>query len=344
MKNLLYAVVILLGIVSCKKSKINSFTVAFYNVENLFDTKDDPNTYDEQFTPKGDKKWDSEKYNTKLTNLAKVISDMSEGEAPSFLGVCEIENRLVLEDLASDKQLKRAHYKIVHVESPDERGIDVAFFYDSRIFTVNNQEALQPDLSAFKDKTRDILHVDGTLASGERLHFIINHWPSRGGGKRESEPKRIQAAKALSSIKDKILSQEPTANIIVMGDFNDEPSNNSIAKHLDISCTPTITKPYQLFNVFCQFEKEGKGSYKYRQNWNMLDQIMISDNLLRNSSRLHFVTGSARIKNEYWMQQHGNKYEGSPLRTYGGPNYLAGYSDHFPVSIRLKLSSEGSSD
>jgi len=344
MKYSILAPLVLLCNTSCEETKIDSFAVVFYNVENLFDTKNDPNTYDEQFTPEGDKKWDTEKYKTKLTNLAKVISDITEGGAPSFLGLCEIENRTVLEDLISESQLKKAHYKIVHIDSPDERGIDVAFLYDSRIFTVTSQEAVQPDLSEFKDKTRDILHIDGNLASGERLHFIVNHWPSRGGGKRESEPKRIQAAKALSRIKDKILSQNPTANIIVMGDFNDEPSNSSISKYLGISCTPSTTQPYQLFNAFCQFEKERKGSYKYRQNWNMLDQIMISANLLRDSSRLHFITESAEIKNEDWMQQHGNKYESSPLRTFGGPNYLAGYSDHFPVSIRISVHSKGLSN
>lgn len=337
MNKSLYALVIVLSIVSCNETKVNSFTVAFYNVENLFDTNDDPSTYDEQFTPDGDKKWDTEKYKTKLSNLAKVISEISEGRAPSFLGVCEIENRTVLADLAAEGLLKDAHYKIAHIESPDERGIDVAFLYDSRLFSITNQEVTQPDLSMFNDKTRDILHIDGTLITGDRIHFIINHWPSRGGGQRESEPKRIQAAKALASIKDNIYSQEPEAVIIVMGDFNDEPSNNSISKTLSVSCASTATAPNQLFNAFCDLEKQDKGSYKYRDHWDMLDQIMVSKSLVSETSKLYFITGSEAIKSDDWMQQHGNKYEGSPLRTFGGPNYLAGYSDHFPVSLKIGL-------
>jgi endonuclease/exonuclease/phosphatase family metal-dependent hydrolase len=266
-----------------------------------------------------------------------VISDISAGTAPSFLGVCEVENETVLQDLVSQKLLKNAHYKIAHVESPDERGIDVAFLYDSRLFTVNKQEVTQPDLSMFNDKTRDILHVDGTLTSGGRLHFIINHWPSRGGGQRESEPKRIQASKALAAIKNNILLQEPNDSIIVMGDFNDEPSNKSIAIYFDVSCESSSTAPSQLFNAFCALEQEEKGSYKYRQHWDMLDQLMVSAHLLSDTAKIYFIPGSEQIKQDDWMQQHDNKYEGSPLRTFGGPNYLAGYSDHFPVSIRFGI-------
>ncbi len=339
MKKVAYLLFFCLALLGCDEKKLadaEGITVAFYNVENLFDTKDDPTKYDEQYTPKGDRNWDKEKYATKLKNLAEVISQISEERAPEFLGVCEIENKYVLQDLIKEPKLKDAHYDIAHIESPDERGIDVGFLYNKNIFKVTDIRAVQPDLSAFDDKTRDILVVEGELANGQKLYFAINHWPSRGEGQRKSEPKRLQAAQALKNIKDEILSNDSQAKIIVMGDFNDEPSNKSISNTLAVSCIESSTASDQLFNAFCKLEKEDKGSYKYRSYWDMLDQIMVSDYLLEDTTGVSYISSSASIKNEHWMQQHGNKYEGSPLRTFGGRTYLAGYSDHFPVYIKLR--------
>jgi len=330
-----YYLLVLLFLISCNESDVNSVSIGFYNLENLFDITDDPETNDNQFTPNGDKKWDKVKYTEKLQNLAKVISQLADNKYPAFLGVCEIENKKVLQDLANQPSLKQANYSVAHIESPDERGIDVGFLYNKSIFTVKEITAYQPDLSIYKDKTRDILYVKGELKNGETLHFIINHWPSRGGGMKESEPKRIAAAKTLLSIQKEIQAKDPDSKIIVMGDFNDEPSNKSIAKTLNVACDIENIEDNQLFNAFCQLEKQGYGSYKYKGYWDMLDQIMISKSLITDTLGIHFIRNSAGIKAESWMIQTG-KYKGFPLRTYGGNEYLAGYSDHFPVYIGLK--------
>ncbi|PCJ67130.1 MAG: endonuclease [Bacteroidetes bacterium] len=319
---------------ACNKQEQYGITVAFYNVENLFDTLNNPKNYDEEFTPTSDRKWDSQKYETKLSNLAKVISELANDNAPTFLGVCEVENRTVLEDLVHNSQIVDENYGIAHIESPDERGIDVAFLYNQSIFSVSEVKAYQPNLSDYKDKTRDILYVIGNTTSGETLHFLINHWPSRGEGRKKSEPKRIIAANTLTKIIQEIQHKNTSAKIIVMGDFNDEPSNKSISETLAVSCNQNTVKKDQLFNAFCELEDQDYGSYRYRSYWDMLDQIMISKSLITDTSGLHFITNSAAIKAEDWMIQTG-KYEGFPLRTYGGNKYLGGYSDHFPVFIEL---------
>ncbi|MDB9882802.1 endonuclease/exonuclease/phosphatase family protein [Bacteroidia bacterium] len=321
---------------ACNEKELPNASVAFYNVENLFDTENDKHTNDEQYTPKGDKRWDDKKYQTKLENLSKVINEIADGKAPTFLGVCEIENKTVLQDLVKQSLIKSQNYGIVHQESPDERGIDVAFLYRKDVFSVKKLDVYQPDLKEYNDKTRDILHVEGQTVNGETLHFIINHWPSRGEGRAKSEPKRISAAVSLNGIKNSILEENENAKIIVMGDFNDEPSNKSISETLAVSCSESVTESNQLYNAFCDLEKEDIGSYRYRSYWDMLDQIMVSKSLLKDSNGLHYMSNSASIKAEPWMIQTG-KYEGFPLRTFGGNNYQAGYSDHFPVYIQLGL-------
>jgi predicted extracellular nuclease len=331
----LYYPLIFLVLISCNEDEVSTVSVGFYNVENLFDTKDDPKTNDNQFTPSGDKEWDNAKYAEKLQNLAKVISQLADDKYPTFLGVCEVENKKVLQDLAKQPALKQANYGVAHIESPDERGIDVGLLYNKSIFKVNKITAYQPNLSSYNDKTRDILYVKGELANGEILHFMINHWPSRGGGRKESEPKRIAAAQMLLSIQKEIQAKDPDAKIIVMGDFNDEPSNQSISKTLNIACDIENIENNQLFNAFCELEKQDYGSYRYRGYWDMLDQIMISKSLITDTVGIHFTPNSAGIKSESWMIQTG-KYEGFPLRTYGGNKYLAGYSDHLPVYISLQ--------
>jgi predicted extracellular nuclease len=309
--------------------------VAFYNLENLFDTLPNIDSSDIEYTPNGEKKWDTDKYTAKLQHLAKVISELANGEPPTFLGVCEIENKKVLEDLIAEPSLKNVDYAIVHLESPDERGIDVGFIYNKSLFTVEHFTAHQPDLSYSNDKTRDILHVQGKVINGETLHFIINHWPSRGGYSEKSDEKRNAAATKLNAIKYSILKTEPNAKIIVMGDFNDEPSNTSIAETLAASCNQSATAKDQFFNAFCAMDNAEKGSYRYKNTWEMLDQIMVSSALLTDTTGIHFKKNSATIKSEPWMLQTG-KFEGYPLRTFAENTYLNGYSDHLPVYIVLQ--------
>ncbi len=326
----------LLILIGCKTPA--TITIGFYNVENLFDTEDEPYKFDEFYTPNSEIKWDKEKYNSKLQNLSQVISELSDKKAPEFLGLCEIENKGVIKDLVNEPLLKPYHYKIVHFESGDERGIDVGFIYQPKVFTVLYKEAIVVDLSKFNDKTRDILYVKGKLNNGETLHFFVNHWSSRRGGRKESEPKRIIAAETLKRAKDKILAKNKSAKIIVMGDFNDEPANTSIDTYLDSEGSATKVNGNELYNPMYALEQADLGSYKYGKWWDMLDQIMVSKALItKHANKYHYQHNSAEIKDNEWMKQHGNKYEGSPLRTFGGRTYLAGYSDHFPVYIKLKI-------
>lgn len=337
MKHIIY---FLLGIdlLGCRAplSKTNQISVGFYNVENLFDTEDEPYKFNEQYLPTSEIKWTEERYNQKLTNLAEVISQLANNQAPHFLGVCEIENARVLNDLIGTQKLQAINYDIVHYESPDERGIDVGFIYNRDVFKVKRSESVEVDLSDFDDATRDILWVQGKLHDVTELHFLINHWSSRREGRKESEPKRIKAAETVNTIKTKILKKDNDANIIVMGDFNDEPRNYAIAEILDVEEKESDTDLDELFNPMVKLEDADLGSYRYRSYWDMLDQIMLSGNLVSGNASLQYVKNSVDIKDDEWLRQHGNKYEGFPLRTYGGRKYLGGYSDHFPVYLLLE--------
>lgn len=317
-------------------SKVPGVSIAFYNVENLFDTHDDPQKNDNWYLPTSEIKWTSEKYNSKLEKLAEVISQINDGSAPDFIGLCEVENKSVVEDLIKESKLLSANYKIVHYESPDERGIDVAFLYNKEIFRVTDSRNIEVDLGSFDDKTRDILYVEGKLGSGEKLHFLVNHWSSRGEGLRKSEPKRIIAAKTLLKAKNEIIAKDPNANIIIMGDFNDEPFNSSIEVALGAKFDQSDVKQGDLYNPWADLKKKGKGSYRYKKNWNMLDQIIISRHLLDPESSVRYIDNSATIFKKDWLIQTGD-YAGFPLRTYGGRKYLNGYSDHLSVCLRLEI-------
>ncbi len=310
-------------------------SVAFYNVENLFDTEDDPKIDDSYYLPTSPIKWDDQKYNKKLSDLAFVISQLADNEIPQFLGLCEVENLKVVQDLVNQETLKKGNFGIVHYDSEDERGIDVAFLYNKTIFSVKETKTYQIPLPD-NDKTRDILYVKGKLANGETLYFLVNHWPSRSEGRKESEAKRIAAAQTLKKAKDEILNKDKNAKIIAMGDFNDEPSNVSLSKYCDSEGDLTKVDANEFYNPMAALENKDLGSYRFRDYWDMLDQIMVSQALLTpTKNKVSYQTNSASIKDEDWMRQHGNKYEGFPLRTFGGQNYLGGYSDHFPVYIKL---------
>ena len=336
MKKTLLILFVLFANLSCKQPEGKTLSVAFYNVENLFDAVDDPNTYDEAFTPKGDMQWTAERLEEKLANLAKVIDQLTELGAPTFLGLCEVENASVVQSLLAEPLLIDENYKFVHLESKDERGIDVAFVYDADEFKVIDFEAFTVDLSQWDDKTRDVLYVKGKTNDGTKMHFLVNHWPSRREGRKESEPKRIAAAKTVNKIRAKILNEDKNANVVVMGDFNDEPSNISISDILKAEDTALGIEQDELYNPMARLESMGLGSYRFRRYWDMLDQIMLSGNLLSTENGYRYVRNSVEIKDDEWLRQHGNKYEGFPLRTYGGRNYLGGYSDHFPVYLKLQ--------
>jgi predicted extracellular nuclease len=313
----------------------NNPIIMFYNVENLFDTVNDPTKNDDDFLPKSKKKWDDKKFKHKIDQLSKVILSINTAP-PTLIGVAEIENAFVLDQLVNDAYLKKFGYKYVHHDSPDERGIDVALIYKEDEFEVIEHRAI-PVFLQKNDKTRDILYVKGKfIGDSQVFHFFVNHWPSRGEGEKVSEPKRIAAAKTLRKQLDK-LTTEPAPNIIIMGDFNDYPTNNSLIKHVKAKPKSQIA-PNEFFNLAYNLHQNGKGSYNYRGHWVMMDQMIVSGNLLlKPNSSYHVLPNALTVFNEDWILHENKKYHDfKPDKTYGGDHYFGGYSDHLPIYIKLK--------
>jgi predicted extracellular nuclease len=312
--------------------------VAFYNQENLFDTIDNPRKNDEEFLPNGKYKWDTERYLAKLNQMAKVIASMNNGAGADFLGMCEVESIEALTDLTKNKQLQKMAYKTVFFEGEDERGIDNAFIYKSSLVkeakgrtVVINSEGIDGD------HTRNILIAEITLKNNEKIYFIVNHWPSRREGEKESEFKRIFVAGEVRKVCDEIYAKNVKANIIVMGDLNDEPNNMSVIGTLGACGAASKTKDKILFNTMKELSMEDQGSHKFKGQWSMLDQIIISANLLNAKSKVKFVTGSAQVYKQDFMLETDEKYKGNPMRTFVGNKYLGGFSDHLPVMIFLEI-------
>lgn len=320
------------------KKTFNIHTVAFYNVENLFDTINDPKTFDDDRTPKGRDRWTAKIYQKKVSSMAKVIAGIGKQisqSSPTLVGLCEVENRKVVEDLIADPQLVSSNYGIVHIDSPDERGIDVALLFKKNHFVptsyYNHPLYLYND-NGKRDYTRDQLLVTGLL-DGEEIHLIVNHWPSRSGGQARSEPKRIKAAELNKKIIDSLLKQNRKAKIIDMGDFNDTPSNKSLKETLQTVAKRNRTKTKQMFNPMESMEKKGLGTSAYRDSWFLLDQIFVSGSLLKKSPSSWYFW-KAGIYNPPFLFNQKGRYKGYPFRSFAG-TYLNGYSDHFPVYIYL---------
>ena len=313
-------------------------TVAFYNVENLFDTVDDTLTFDDDRTSLGKDKWNEERYTKKIGNIAKVLSDIGVEEAkspPSIIGLCEVENRLVLEDLINHPLLRDRNYGIVHYDSPDERGIDVALLYLKKEFIPLNSQARKLLIydAAKRDYTRDQLVVSGLL-QGEEIHFIVNHWPSRSGGEAKSSYKREKAALLNRRIIDSIYRINPEAKIIGMGDFNDDPTNKSFKKFLQTKAKISDLKEKDLYNPMEVMLKNGKGTLAYRDSWNLFDQFYLSERLVSKNFD-GFQLYKSEIFNPAYLITQTGQFRGYPFRTYGSSGYEGGYSDHFPVYLYL---------
>jgi len=326
---------------SQKKPK-KTYTIAFYNIENLFDTEDDPAIDDAEFLPTAENKWDAERYQKKLVNMSSAISTLGSEQAPDILGLCEIENKRVIEDLISQSALKTKNYGIVHFDSPDLRGIDVGLIYKKDAFRPFAEQSCRITLPNGTDKTRDFLLVSGILGGKDTLHVIVGHFPSRRGGTEVSDVKRMAAATQVKSKVDSIQKRSPKANIIVMGDLNDEPTNKSISEGLKAQLQPEKLKTGQMFNAMGALKLEGKGTHAYYNSkektteWNLLDQMILTPNLVNKKSSLRYVLKSASIHNPEMLQQkEPAQYKGQPFRTFAGRKYLGGYSDHFPVFIQL---------
>ncbi len=327
---LLLSGAILFSCSSAKKMLKREYTVVSYNVENLFDTVDDPTIPDEEFLPASEKKWDNEKYQRKLTDIAKVISEVNPQELPEMVGLVEVENQQVLEDLVKTGKL-RDQYAIVHEESPDFRGIDVALIYRKDAFSEIVHEVLPvtfPDDPEFK--TRDILHVTGKMKNNV-VHVFVNHWPSRIGGDEKTEPKRLLAASVLKKKVDQVFAADPKARIIIMGDMNDEPANKSLKETLGAQA-PGSGAP--LINLMMPDDVAGKGTYFYSGNWNMLDNIVVSEAVL-NGKRMWIEDGKGTVFSNDWMIFINKNGDKTPNRSYVGNKYVGGVSDHFPVYFKM---------
>jgi len=317
----------------------NKALFCFYNVENLYDTLDDPKFNDNEFLPTSKKLWNTEKYNKKIENISFVIKDIGEKKInglPDIVGLCEVENEMVLKDLANNPYIKNANYKSIIFDSKYERGVDVALMYKPKAFKVLNTKVYELKFPFDSTKfTRDILLVTGILYT-DTINIIVNHWPSRRGGLKETEPYRLHAAKVCRKIVDSILSLDSLALIVIIGDFNDDPNNKSIKKVLKATGKKELASKTKLYNATYFLFRKGIGSLAYQDKWNMFDQVIVSYGLLKNShKKLRFL--KAGIFNAEYLQIQDGKFKGYPFRTYVGNFYQGGFSDHFPSYCIIEI-------
>lgn len=319
-----------------ERKRYQTFGVAFYNLENLFDTINNNGKYDREFSPSGSNKWDGKKYWSKIGKLSYAISQMTTKTTPSgpaVIGVSEVENITVLQDLVKADAIRDWNLQIVHHDSPDARGIDVGLLYNPKFFrvlSVNNHRLHVPELPNFK--TRDQMCVIG-LMGGARVAVIVNHWPSRRGGEKESSWLREAAASLTRSITDSLYRIDPKMGVIVMGDLNDDPHNKSVAETLGAVKKIDKTVPGGFYNPFWEKLDKGIGSYIYRGSWDLFDQIIVNSNLVDGACGLKFR--NAEVLNKQFLLQSDGQYRGYPHRTFSAGVWTNGYSDHLPTEIFL---------
>ncbi len=342
LKNLLILTLVFsIPLFSQEKNTYKIQTVAFYNLENLFDTQDDPLTFDDDRTPSGKDHWTEEVYRQKLKNMAEVISKIGTDvtqNSPVIVGVCEIENRKVLEDLVNQTSLIKRKYGIIHFDSPDRRGIDVALLYQKSLFKpkkMRNYELIIYDSydNSKRIYTRDQLVVSGYL-DGDLMHFIVNHWPSRRGGEARSLYKREKAARLNKKIMDSLFAMDPYAKIITMGDFNDAPDDQSMKKILQAKSKKNNVALKELYNPMYNIAKKGIGTHAWRDTWAIFDQIILSEAFLDTDYTTYRYFKAGVFNEDFLITQKG-KYKGYPFRSYANGSYTGGYSDHFPVYMYL---------
>ncbi len=308
----------------------------FYNCENLYDCNNDSLTNDDDFTPSGSQYWTPDKLKRKLLNLSRVIIAVGEWSPPEIIGFCEVENRYVLSKLIYATLLSRVGYKIIHKDSPDRRGIDVAMIYNPERFIPTDTCWLTININQNTEfKTRDILFVQGNFITGDSVYIFINHWPSRRGGETQSEYLRMAVAKILRSKVDSIFSVNKYAKIVIMGDFNDEPVNQSIAGTLAAKTDLIHISDTGLYNLSYHFFGKA-GTHKMGHEWSVLDQIIVSSGLLTDTLGCYTTSHAVNIfKAPFLFQPETDGIGDKPFRTYQGPKYLGGFSDHLPVYIDL---------
>ena len=317
-----------------EQGSVNLYTIAFYNLENLFDPLRDADTLDLDFTPNGIRQWTPTRYKNKLQRLARTIGEIgfdSSRRPPVLIGIAEVEKGSVVRELLETAPLNAYNYDYIHYESLDERGIDTALIYNRDHFVITGSKPIPlmvQNGNGIRDTTRDILYVEGVL-NGETVHLFVNHWPSRRTGDEETDYKRIEAARTINSYMKMIEETVSDPNYIVMGDFNDGPTTRSIQ---------ILMGSDKLYNPMETLLSPTRGSVSYRRSWDLFDQIMISHNFLNYEKGTHSFA-HADIFDVPFLAEVKGKYKGNPYRTYAGGKYRGGYSDHFPVYIQLKLNS-----
>ena len=322
---------------SAQKQQYKTIVAAFYNLENFYDTVDNPNVDDNEFLPGGPKNYNSQIYFDKVTHLATVLSQIGTDitpDGPAIIGCAEIENDTVLNDLVHHPLLSKRNYKIVHYDSRDARGVDVAFLYNPKYFRVLDSRKLFVKLpTGAKDAyyTRDVLWVKGIL-DGDTVHAFVNHWPSRRGGEERSMPGRFAAAQVDKNMIDSINHFDPDAKIIVMGDLNDDPVSPSVTQILKAKGNIADVHKGELYNPWVNMYKRGIGTLGYQDAWSLFDQIMINYNWLPKDQSGYFFYQQHIFNKEYMVENIG-KYKGYPMRTWDGNTYRGGYSDHFPTYL-----------
>jgi len=320
------------------------YKVMFYNLENFFDTINDPEILDDEFTPEGPKEWTSAKYRRKLANVERVLFDIAAADRiyPAVIGFSELENRSVLEDIVAAPKLAPADYRIVHYDSPDARGVDVAFLYRPDLFKLEGSAAVRTEVPTLPNfRTRDILTMWGTI-DDEPFYFMVIHWPSRLGGKEASAFKRIAAGEQMRRLADSVLQRNPATKIVAMGDFNDDPTDPSMTEGLGARGRMKELEAGDFFNPFYEMHKAGLGTLAYGDAWNLFDNIVVTENLARGTAgglQLRRADGSKYYGNIFrrpYMVQREGQYRGYPLRTFVGNTFQGGFSDHFPVYIYME--------
>ena len=329
-----------------QERRYQMYGVMFYNLENLFDTINNNGVYDKEFSPEGARQWNGTKYWQKQHNMAYTIGQMevngSPAVGPVIIGVSEIENITVLQDLVRQPEIKDRRYQIVHHDSPDRRGVDVGLLYNPRFFkvlNVTNQRINKylPDYPEFR--SRDQLCVTGMLA-GEKVSVIVNHWPSRLGGEEQSSYLREAAGRMARETMDSLLRDDPNQGIIFMGDLNDDPQNKSCSEAVGAKkeIKDCLAEPGSCFNPWWNILNRGIGTLGYKGNWNLFDQIIFTDYFLKNyesKDKPSLTFSRAEVLNRKFLRSSEGDRQGYPLRTYSGGVFLNGYSDHFPTMIYL---------
>ena len=315
--------------------KMQAAGIAFYNLENLFDTiPNNPENIVLDFTPDGKNQWDGRKYWSKIHNMAQAISRFTTRttpNGPAIIGVSEIENRSVLEDLVADPQISKWNLQIVHHDSPDARGVDVGLLYNPKYFKVEN--VTNHRLTAIPRRTRDQMCVVGSLM-GQRIAVIVNHWPSRLGGQEQSSPNREAAAELCKTIADSLWRTDPDMGVIIMGDLNDDPQDKSCAKVLGAKRDIKDADEHGFYNPWWEMLDKGIGTLAYKSQWNLFDQIIVSGNIANGAdTKWHYY--KAMVHNFDFLKDTQGSRQGYPLRTFSAGSFLNGYSDHFPTEILL---------